>query len=215
MEIGIHWFYPHCTLITGHSGRADIYFSHQFSPHAVYKWGFYTVINISLFVMLFFDPCMRNVRCAPQRKTKPVWRENLLWFSSWGCVWYTRCSQWTNTLDVLCVCGILTRFHGDLHTAHFLILSYFFSIPARRSPFCHFLIKVWSQTLELTVNRALTTRLRAEWDVCTHAIVPSERTLSKNAQLSTLPCPLCPPRAPTLHSSTLPPTQPPLGCSIW
>lgn len=109
-------------------------------------------------------------------------------------------TPWMYYVYVVC----LTRFHGDLCTAHFLILFNFLAFPQHL--FCPFLIKVWSWRTELRAGVGLNNGAeRSEWDVCFHAIVPFQRAVSEIAQLSTLPCPLFSPRAPNLHSSPLPP----------
>lgn len=112
--------------------------------------------------------------------------------------------QWENALDVSCVCGMpITRYHSDLCMAHSLILFHFHAFPQEDNLFLSF--SYWSPEPEDRAAVGLNKRAEgSKSDVCIYAIVPFQSSVSKNAQLSTLSCPLCSPQARMLHSYTPP-----------
>lgn len=148
-------------------GSSSHLFSHGFfSLPLLKKYRFYTGINISLSFFSSLDLCMHNVRFAPQSRREEEQtsseRKASLPLTGCLCVIHQRLTGLDEKISRMyygyVVC--LTRFHGDLCTAHFLILFHFLAFPQEGHLFCPFLIKVWSRRTGLTGCRALTTGLR-------------------------------------------------------
>lgn len=108
---------------------------------------------------------MHNVRAAAQSRKKEessLDRNPPLALIGYLCVIHQRLAGHNEKiLQMYYVYGVrLTRFHGDLLAACFLILYHFLAFPQEHHLFCPFLIKVWSRRTELTGSRVLTTGLR-------------------------------------------------------
>ena len=148
---------------------------------------------------------MHNIRFAPQTITEgtSVERKAPLPLTVCLCVIHQRLTGQDEKIPQIYYVNVvcLTRFHSDLCTAHFLILFHFLAFPQEgHLVFVLFLLEYGAGGHSWPVA-GLKQQGWVIWMRCMlRAIVPFQRTVSKIAQLSTLPCPLrTPPEPPSLH----------------